>query len=786
MKMNKVLNAFSHGLACSGSRMQVKFKGNSVVTNGNEITLPNWLLHAGIEEVEMALGFSTNAMAHYLFSGNEPAQHALDDVGKTIWAVIDDSRVEREMMKDRPGTRTFLEPANQKMVCEAAIHKDANLHVLLVLAVTKGAIYPVLDDLMALVIKHHANQFGEQLCDSIQTVLDTTLSTTEKTEEIMRLIAENQEASQSSSGSGDSQPPQDDDQAESESGSESTQDDESPSSGESSESAGDGEAGEESEPSAGNEDASGDAAPDDDDQSESESGSESTQDDESPSSGESSESADDGESGEESEPSTGNEDALGDAAPEDDDQSESESGSESTQDDESPSSGESSESADDGESGEESEPSTGNEDALGDAAPEDESRDESESGSESTQDAESPSSGDSSESAGDGEAGEESEPSTGNEDAPGDATPEDEGQAESESGSESTQDAESPSSGESSESTGDGETGEESEPSTGNEDALGDATPEDEGQAESESGSESTQDAESPSSGEPSESTDDDAGEKSQPAYTLQSIAEHLSGIGSAEGACMENGQQVTVEILNPSNQRVSVDKGFYDLAASLAESVSRKSTPAKKGKGYALRTSCLPVVSSGINPFGQKRLVYGQSAHYVIAADMSGSMEDLYVRALNTTLSFAQLLQEQGDTMVDVITYYGNYEWAMNDQGKPVGVTPTGISIGTINRLDRIPDIKPDGLTPTAEAIVFAEDILKASPYERRGIIVITDGVPNEPHLDLCKKVERSGIEVYGLGLTEDGFEAVKANFTRAINAQNGHLAQALLAATA
>jgi len=610
MEMKKVLNAFSLGLSQAGSQTKVKFQGDKVCVYDGEIILPSWLLSAGIEDVELALGFSTNAISHQLFPDTEAQDknsQPVNALAQIIWAVIDDARAEGSMMADRHGTKAFLEPANKKLAQEAMENEGSNLHVLTVLVASKSVLYPSLEDGFSTVKERYIKQYSEELFDGICTVLVSEISTSEKTEAIMNLIAE-------------AEPPE-------------SENEES-------------EADQPENP--------GDSQPTED--------SETSQDEQSP----------DG---------PGNED--------------SEASNEQPEPEAQPSNG----GSDDGETGPAEESEADQPENPGDSQPTEDS--------ESSQDEQSP----------DGPGNEDSEASN-----------------------------------------------EQSEPEAQLSEGGGE-----EGNLEPDE----------------DDGTDhSDSGEKTKAAYTLGDLL--LNTFQSREDEAGTDMNNIRVELLNPTSVRVKIDKKFYDLSEQLAESVSRKSGLAIKGKGHALRTACLPVASSGMNPFGAKKLVTGESAHFVIAADMSGSMDKLAEKSLTTMLSFASELKSKGDTWVDVITYWRNYEWLRNEMGVITEPKPLEAVIGIVNNLDRFPDIEPDGLTPTAEAITFAAQMLASSPYERRGIIVITDGHPDEPHLNLCQNLEKNGIEVYGLGLTEAGVEAVKVNFTHYINASDNNLATALMAATA
>lgn len=163
---------------------------------------------------------------------------------------------------------------------------------------------------------------------------------------------------------------------------------------------------------------------------------------------------------------------------------------------------------------------------------------------------------------------------------------------------------------------------------------------------------------------------------------------------------------------------------------------------------------------------FGTKSYLAESSAHFVFAVDVSGSMHGQVQEAMTTALTLANAMEDAGDVRVDVIAYQTEYE--RNDDRS--SISEKNVLITHIEDKRRLPICVADGTTPTAEAITHAVSMLDGSPYRRKGICVVTDGVPNRQHRELCDLVEKQGVEIYGIGIGECGAEAVKSNFRKQI----------------
>ncbi len=246
------------------------------------------------------------------------------------------------------------------------------------------------------------------------------------------------------------------------------------------------------------------------------------------------------------------------------------------------------------------------------------------------------------------------------------------------------------------------------------------------------------------------------------------SLSSILWGGSSAGEEAIDEWSQlpVIIKIAESSNIRVVPNKSLSRLAENLTEAFTRKGGKVKKGKGHSLITSRLPIARSGLNVFGAKSYLAESSAHFVLVVDVSGSMHGQVQEAMTTALTLAKAMEDAGDVRVDVIAYQTECIWNADTST----ITEKNVIITHIEDKKRLPTCAAAGTTPTAEAIIHSVSMLNGSPYYRKGICVITDGVPNLPHMDLCDRVEKQGIEIYGIGIGDGGAEAVKSNFRKQI----------------
>ena len=246
------------------------------------------------------------------------------------------------------------------------------------------------------------------------------------------------------------------------------------------------------------------------------------------------------------------------------------------------------------------------------------------------------------------------------------------------------------------------------------------------------------------------------------------SLSSILWGGSSAGEEAIDEWSQlpVIIKIAESSNIRVVPNKSLSRLAENLTEAFTRKGGKVKKGKGHSLITSRLPIARSGLNVFGAKSYLAESSAHFVLVVDVSGSMHGQVQEAMTTALTLAKAMEDAGDVRVDVIAYQTECVWNADTST----ITEKNVIITHIEDKKRLPTCAAAGTTPTAEAIIHSVSMLNGSPYYRKGICVITDGVPNLPHMDLCDRVEKQGIEIYGIGIGDGGAEAVKSNFRKQI----------------
>lgn len=88
------------------------------------------------------------------------------------------------------------------------------------------------------------------------------------------------------------------------------------------------------------------------------------------------------------------------------------------------------------------------------------------------------------------------------------------------------------------------------------------------------------------------------------------------------------------------------------------------------------------------------------------------------------------------------------------------------------------------DGGTPTAEALWLAGNRLVARREPRKLLLLVTDGMPNDPDraIEVAGMVERSGIEIYGIGIGCDAITSFSTRSTVILDASS--IAEAVVTA--
>jgi Ca-activated chloride channel family protein len=95
----------------------------------------------------------------------------------------------------------------------------------------------------------------------------------------------------------------------------------------------------------------------------------------------------------------------------------------------------------------------------------------------------------------------------------------------------------------------------------------------------------------------------------------------------------------------------------------------------------------------------------------------------------------------------------------------RPTLLADSTKSIGGIQ--ERLVAVKPYGYTALLDAIQMGVEKLRSAHYQRRALLIISDGGDNSSHhkmRDVKNLVEESGVEVYALGLFDDGLPLVKS----------------------
>ncbi|MBU2734592.1 VWA domain-containing protein, partial [Acidithiobacillus caldus ATCC 51756] len=323
------------------------------------------------------------------------------------------------------------------------------------------------------------------------------------------------------------------------------------------------------------------------------------------------------------------------------------------------------------------------------------------------------------------------------------------------------------------------------DPETGDEGGESDDFPE-EGSAQEPASSENSDDdgdGQAPSEQSPEPQAQEDESESNQQDPETGDTVEPIFDFANwliANAPSTADDPPLTVAFAPSKDQAIRPNAALLRVAEALTASYSRKTGSVKKGKGQAIRTNNLALVETGLPIFGRRATTLGSAAHYVLLLDQSGSMSPIWDSAVECTMTMANAMERVGDVRVEVMTYYRNVEW----DGDSQTLTMKDCRINHVVDRKRYPDIRPEGTTPTADALAYAWDTLKPSRYERKGIIVITDGIADTEHSGLSRQIEDSGVELYaiGLGVTDSAF--LQHNFSRWVTASIAELPTKLMQA--
>lgn len=155
------------------------------------------------------------------------------------------------------------------------------------------------------------------------------------------------------------------------------------------------------------------------------------------------------------------------------------------------------------------------------------------------------------------------------------------------------------------------------------------------------------------------------------------------------------------------------------------------------------------------------------------VLVDRSGSMSSRMDTALRAALAVALALEQTPDVSVAIACFPGS------DDSRVIPLIPFGQSV----RLNAgyFGSVGTDGGTPMTEAVYYGINQLLCQPEDRRILLVITDGGPNN-RVSCCTAINAAstyGVEVYGLGIQ---CEAVEGLFPHsAVINSSGDLARAM-----
>ena len=138
------------------------------------------------------------------------------------------------------------------------------------------------------------------------------------------------------------------------------------------------------------------------------------------------------------------------------------------------------------------------------------------------------------------------------------------------------------------------------------------------------------------------------------------------------------------------------------------------------------------------------------------LCLDISSSMSSRMVLAREAVLALAYALNQINGVEVSVSAYPGRNECGVFEVMKPSSRLPDVAAVlSALNSHDS---------TPMATGLWNAVHQVLQAKAERRLVIMVTDGAPDEDHylpvVDLVKRCQQSGIEVIGLGINVHSVE--------------------------
>lgn len=143
-----------------------------------------------------------------------------------------------------------------------------------------------------------------------------------------------------------------------------------------------------------------------------------------------------------------------------------------------------------------------------------------------------------------------------------------------------------------------------------------------------------------------------------------------------------------------------------------------------------------------------QKTVVTTPMPAVSLVLDCSGSMDGVEIQlATQAVIALVEVCSAMG-VPVEVVTFEGSHVGPVKTFDQPLAQTRA-----------KIGSIGAGGGTPTAEGLWVAGNRLFTRKEERKLLLLVTDGMANDMAgaRQVAQMIERSGIEVYGIGLGTD-----------------------------
>lgn len=249
----------------------------------------------------------------------------------------------------------------------------------------------------------------------------------------------------------------------------------------------------------------------------------------------------------------------------------------------------------------------------------------------------------------------------------------------------------------------------------------------------------------------------------------ISSITEHAPGRGGLGGPAEEG------EYVHPRYARQLAGPIGNRIRTLIEEEAMQRCKPAEEG-ARLMRNRLARVALGDKRVFTRRAITHAPDASIYLLVDRSGSMSSTRAHwteakhANTACLALAWALEPiKGVTLG--VWGFGSSLWPIVVPGQKVG---NGRSF----------NLSPKGGTCTAEAMAQVGGQLMAATTQRKMLIVITDGAPNNPTTtrSMANALSQDGIVVIGIGLGSAGTHAVKGLFHYGLGIESAsHLGQQL-----